>query len=84
MANGACSKPHVPIIAEDLPDHVRQITPIDYRNPVQTGDQRVLVGGASASGLQIADELVRAGRDVTLAVGDHVRLPRTDRGIDIH
>jgi putative flavoprotein involved in K+ transport len=40
--------------------------------------------GASASGAQIADELQRSGRDVTLAVGDHVRLPRTYRGMDIH
>ena len=40
--------------------------------------------GASASGLQIADELSRVGCDVTLAVGDHVRLPRTYRGMDIH
>src|SRR5690606_33282267 len=39
---------------------------------------------ASASGAQIADELRRSGREVTLAVGDHVRLPRTYRGMDIH
>jgi len=47
-------------------------------------DGGVLVVGASASGLQIADELSRAGREVTLAVADHVRLPRTYRGMDIH
>ena len=40
--------------------------------------------GASASGVQIADELRRAGRDVTLSVGEHVRLPRTYRGRDIY
>jgi putative flavoprotein involved in K+ transport len=44
----------------------------------------VLVVGASASGIQIADELARSGRDVTLAVGEHVRLPRIYRGRDIH
>lgn len=84
MATGACSTPHVPAIADDMPDHLEQITPIAYRNPDQIGDGGVLVVGASASGLQIADELARAGRDVTLAVGDHVRLPRTYRGMDIH
>lgn len=84
IATGACSDPHVPAIAADLPDHIEQLTPIAYRNPGQTGDERVLVVGASASGLQIADELARAGQDVTLAVGDHVRLPRTYRGMDIH
>jgi len=84
MATGACSNPHVPAIAADLPDHIEQITPIAYRNPSGVADGRVLVVGASASGLQIADELTRAGRDVVLAVGDHVRLPRTYRGMDIH
>ncbi len=84
MAAGACSNPHVPAIAADMPDHVDQLTPIAYRNPAQVADGGVLVVGASASGLQIADELSRAGREVTLAVGDHVRLPRTYRGMDIH
>jgi putative flavoprotein involved in K+ transport len=63
---------------------VHQLTPIGYRNPGQIDVERVLVVGASASGAQIADELARAGRQVTLAVGDHVRLPRTYRGMDIH
>jgi putative flavoprotein involved in K+ transport len=84
MATGACSTPHVPSIADDMPDHIDHITPIHYRNPSQLSDGGVLVVGASASGLQIADELNGAGRDVTLAVGDHVRLPRMYRGMDIH
>lgn len=84
MATGACSTPHIPEIAGDMPDHIDHITPIRYRNPSQLGDGGVLVVGASASGLQIADELSRSGMEVTLAVGDHVRLPRTYRGMDIH
>ena len=43
----------------------------------------VLVVGASASGVQLADEIRRSGRDVWLAVGEHIRLPRTYRGRDI-
>jgi putative flavoprotein involved in K+ transport len=43
----------------------------------------VLVVGASATGVQLADEIRRSGRDVTLAVGEHVRLPRTYRGRDV-
>jgi putative flavoprotein involved in K+ transport len=43
----------------------------------------VLVVGASASGVQIADEIQRSGRPVTLAVGEHVRVPRVYRGKDI-
>ena len=46
-------------------------------------DGGVLVVGASASGIQIAAELHRSGRPVTLAVGEHVRMPRTYRGKDI-
>ena len=84
IATGACSTPRIPAIAGDVPTHINQITPIQYRNPGQISDGRVLVVGASASGSQIADELARAGRDVTLAVGDHTRLPRNYRGMDIH
>ena len=55
----------------------------DYRNPAELPDGGVLVVGASASGIQIAQELHRSGRPVTLAVGEHVRMPRTYRGRDI-
>jgi putative flavoprotein involved in K+ transport len=43
----------------------------------------VLIVGASASGVQLADEIHRSGRPVTLSVGEHVRLPRTYRGRDV-
>jgi putative flavoprotein involved in K+ transport len=43
----------------------------------------VLVVGASATGVQLADEIHRSGRRVTLSVGEHVRLPRTYRGRDV-
>ena len=84
VATGAASSPRVPTVAADLPSAIRQLTPIRYRNPAQIDPGRVLVVGASASGVQIADELRRSGRDVTLAVGEHVRVPRTYRGMDIH
>ena len=60
-----------------------QITPFDYRNPNQLPDGGVLVVGASATGVQLADEIHRSGRPVTLSVGEHVRLPRTYRGRDV-
>jgi putative flavoprotein involved in K+ transport len=84
IATGACSTPHIPPIAAALPPRIHQLTPIDYRNPDAIDEGRVLVVGASASGAQIADELRRSGREVALAVGDHVRLPRSYRGMDIH
>ncbi len=83
-ATGASSEPKIPALAADLPARVRQLTALQYRNPEQVGDRGVLVVGASASGLQIADELSGSGCDVVLAVGDHVRVPRTYRGRDIH
>lgn len=73
---------HVPPVAAELPGCLQQLTATGYRNPSQLGD-RVLIVGASASGVQIADEAQRSGRSVTLAVGEHVRLPRTYRGRDI-
>jgi putative flavoprotein involved in K+ transport len=83
-ASGACSDPRVPAVAAELPGGIQQLSALRYRNPGQVTDGEVLVVGGSASGAQIADELQRSGRSVTLAVGEHVRLPRTYRGRDIH
>src|SRR5947207_15607914 len=57
---------------------------MEYRNPDQLAEGGVLVVGASATGVQIAHEIQRSGRPVTLAVGEHVRGPREYRGRDIH
>jgi putative flavoprotein involved in K+ transport len=62
---------------------VEVLTANRYRNPARLAPGGVLVVGASASGVQIADELARAGRDVVLAVGRHTRVPRRYRGMDI-
>jgi putative flavoprotein involved in K+ transport len=43
-----------------------------------------MVVGASATGVQIAAEIRRSGREVVLAVGEHVRGPRLYRDRDIH
>jgi putative flavoprotein involved in K+ transport len=83
VASGAFSRPCVPRLGAALPAGVAQLTPHQYRNPGQVEDGGVLVVGASATGLQLADELQRAGREVTLAVGEHVRMPRVYRGRDI-
>ena len=66
-----------------VPTDVVTVHAADYRNPDRLPTGGVLVVGASASGVQIAEELRRSGRDVTLAVGEHVRMPRTYRGRDI-
>jgi len=83
IASGACNRPTVPQFTEAVPASVVQITPFDYRDPGQLPDGGVLVVGASATGVQLASELKRSGRPVTLSVGEHVRLPRTYRGHDV-
>ena len=72
--------------ANELPAEITQLTPFDYHSPdsvPQSNKGGTLIVGASATGLQLADELLKAGRDVTLAAGEHVRLPRRYRGKDI-
>ena len=83
LASGACNVPDVPAIADAVPSTVTAITPADYRNPDQLEEGAVLIVGASATGLQLAQEIHLSGRPVTLAVGGHVRAPRTYRGMDI-
>lgn len=83
IATGCMSTPNIPAFAKDLSTSVRTLSSKDYRNPEQIEDGGVLVVGPSASGVQIAQELQLAGREVVLSVGEHVRLPRTYRGQDI-
>ena len=83
LASGACNVPSVPSLAQALPPNVQSVTPFDYRNPGHLPDGGVLVVGASATGVQLADEIARSGRAVVLSVGEHVRLPRTYRGRDV-
>lgn len=83
LATGAFNLPKVPVVGQDLPPGISSVTPLDYRSPGQLGDGGVLVVGASATGIQIADQIRRSGRPVTVAVGEHVRLPRVYRGRDI-
>jgi putative flavoprotein involved in K+ transport len=83
IASGACNQPSVPPFKDAVPGSVEQLTPFDYRDPAKLPDGGVLVVGASATGVQLAAELQRSGRPVTLSVGEHVRLPRTYRGRDV-
>jgi putative flavoprotein involved in K+ transport len=83
LASGANGIPNVPALAGALPAGLRRLTAKEYRNPQQLDDGGVLVVGASATGVQLADEIARSGRAVTLAVGEHIRMPRTYRGRDI-
>jgi len=83
LATGACNIARVPALAEAVPSAVTTLTPVQYRNPDQLEEGGVLVVGASATGTQLADEIHRSGRPVTLAVGEHIRAPRVYRGRDL-
>jgi putative flavoprotein involved in K+ transport len=83
LATGWCDLPAVPDIARDMARDLLQLTSRNYRDPAGLPPGGVLVVGASSSGVQLAAELRAAGRDVTLAVGRHMRLPRGYRGLDI-
>jgi putative flavoprotein involved in K+ transport len=83
LASGACNVPSVPALRAAVPASIESVTPFDYRNPDHLPEGGVLVVGASATGVQLADEIHRSGRPVTLSVGEHVRLPRTYRGHDV-
>jgi putative flavoprotein involved in K+ transport len=83
IATGHSDVPSVPAVAESLPAEIGQVTPSEYKRPEDLPRGGVLVVGASATGIQIADELRRSGRDVVLSVGRHIRLPRRHRDKDI-
>jgi putative flavoprotein involved in K+ transport len=83
IASGACNKPSVPGCATAVPPSISQLTAMEYKNTDRLPDGGALVVGASATGLQLADEIQRSGRPVTLAVGEHVRMPRRYRGRDV-
>jgi len=82
LASGACNIASVPGCAEGLPDSIETLTPMEYRRPQQLAPGGVLVVGASATGIQLAQEIHLSGRPVTVAVGEHIRAPRLYRGKD--
>lgn len=75
----------VPVVPPLLPDDggLYQVHASRYREPDQLPGGAVLVVGSGASGAQIAEELMRAGRRVYLSVGRHRRMPRRYRGRDL-
>lgn len=83
IATGGSNIASVPALASGVPDTIATETPMTYRSPEYLNDRGVLIVGASATGVQLADEIRRSGRDVTISVGEHVRLPRVYRGRDV-
>ncbi len=80
VASGAFQEPYVPPVGTNSVD---QLHANDYKRPGDLPDGAVLVVGGGQSGCQIAEELVRSGRQVYLSVGRCPWAPRTYRGRDI-
>jgi len=83
VATGWCARPSLPALASRLSPRTVQRVANGYRNPEALPEGGVLVVGASSTGVQLAAEIQRSGRPVTLAVGRHSRAPRRYRGRDI-
>ena len=83
IATGYSDRPAIPRMARELPGHILQLAPTQYRNPEQLPEAGVLIVGAAASGIQLADEICDSGRRVLLATGRHTRIPRLYREKDI-
>ena len=83
LASGACNIARVPALSQAVPPGVSTLSAMDYRNSDQLDPGGVLVVGASSTGTQLADEIHRTGRPVTISVGEHIRAPRVYRGRDL-
>lgn len=83
IATGACDHAAIPSWASRLSSRFEQVTTRDYFHADQIAPGGVLVVGASATGVQLAEEIRLAGREVTIAAGRHMAPPRTYRGRDI-
>lgn len=83
IASGHCDRPLMPDCARNLSLDIDQVSTCDYKHPAQLRRGGVLVVGASATGVQLAEEIHRSGRPVTLAVGRHIRMPRCYRRRDV-
>jgi putative flavoprotein involved in K+ transport len=83
VATGPFQRPRIPRFSGGVAPTVLQTDPTRYRRPEDLPDGAVLVVGSGASGCQIGDELLRAGRTVFLSVSRHRRVPRRFRGKDV-
>jgi len=83
IATGPYQRPRIPSLAAGVKPGFFQVHAGEYRNPQELPPGGVLVVGSGASGCQIAEELLMAGRQVLFAIGKHRRVPRRYRGHDV-
>ena len=82
VASGGARVPRVPAMAAALPGSILQLHTAGYRRAADLPDGAVLVVGGGQSGVQIAEDLLAAGRRVLLATSAAPRVPRRYRGRD--
>ena len=82
VAGGPFQTPFLPVAARAFPAAVQQVHSHDYRRPDDLPPGRVLLVGTGQSGVQLAEELMEAGREVILSVGRCGHVPRIYRGHD--
>lgn len=82
IATGTYQHPNIPAWSNKLPAEIIQLHTRNYRNPAQLPDGAILVVGSGQSGCQVVEDLVGAGREVHLCVGNAAPLPRRYRGRD--
>jgi putative flavoprotein involved in K+ transport len=83
LATGPFQRPRLPAASADLPESVYQVHSAVYHRPDLLPDGAVLVVGSGASGAQIAEDLLAAGRTTYLCVSRHRRVPRRFLGRDV-
>ncbi len=83
IASGASNEIRIPEIANNISKTVVQLHTSEYKNPEQLPAGAVLVVGGAQSGIQITEDLVRAGRKVYFSTSQVGRIPRWYRGRDI-
>ncbi|MCK9870994.1 NAD(P)/FAD-dependent oxidoreductase [Nocardiopsis dassonvillei] len=82
-APGNHQVPRVPGFADRLGPEVQQLRVGTYTNPARVRDGAVLVVGGGQTGMQLSEELARAGRRVYLATSRVAGSPRDHRGEDV-
>jgi putative flavoprotein involved in K+ transport len=82
VASGLLRVPKVPTIARSVPVGITQLHAGAYRRPADLPSGAVLIVGSGQSGVQIAEDLLGAGRTVYLSTSAVSRLRRRYRGRD--
>jgi putative flavoprotein involved in K+ transport len=82
VASGGARVPRLPAMSSALSRTILQLHTAGYRSARELRAGAVLVVGGGQSGVQIAEDLLHAGRQVFLATSTVGRLPRRYRGRD--